>query len=236
MKEASHIMVVGSIAAFLQVLAYLAFSVAAGLLVFTQGYSFEDFIHPEVILAKAATHPAALPLLGIMDGGYLAHAVLSFAVMVALVQLVRAASLSHRLFIVGPAIMNSALFLAGAAADLNGLNVFVPMYAAHATQAVDGYRVLFILIFQMEGAAAGGYGFSIVILSWVAWRLHVLPRAFSAVGMVWGAVALLSWPFPIVAALALVSLLWYGWLSFLLLQLSQRHHQQTTAEAPISNS
>lgn len=236
MKESSRIVWIGSLAAFLQVLGYVAFSVAAGLLVLTQGYSFEDFIHPELILAKAAKHSAALPLLGVMDGGYLAHAVLSFVVIVALVQLVSETSLSHKLLIVGPAVMNSALFLAGAAADLSGLQVFVPIYLAHADQAVEGYRVLFTIIFQMEGAAAGAYGISIMILSWVTWQRQVFPKGVSALGVCWGAVALLSWPFPVVAALALIGLLWYGWLGVLLLRLAQRHRQREAEEVPVSSA
>lgn len=132
----------------------------------TQGFAAEDFQHPERVLALAVTHPVAVMLLKVLDGFYLAQALLSLVVMVALVQRVQTVPLGLKLLTFGPTWITAALYLAAAATDLAGLPMFVQLAAQHDDQPIAGYRVLVTLTFQWENAADATYGVSILVISW----------------------------------------------------------------------
>lgn len=221
MKGRNDLFLFGGLAALFQGLGYVAFSVATLGLVVTQGFATpDDFQHPEQILTLAATHPAAVALLSVLNGGYMAHAVCSFVVIVALIQVASKASLNHKFLAFGPALINSTLYLAAAATDLSGLPAFVHLYAQHPDEAIAGYRVLGTFVLQCENVAGAAYGLSVIVICWAMYQRRTLPRSLCILGMIWGAVALLSWPFFIVAALGFTGILWCGWLGVVLIRLS----------------
>lgn len=208
---------IGGLAAFGLALAYVGF--LALILVFLPafgGYALTDYTDAAELLRKAALHPSVQPFLLAYDLLNVAFGLLPPLFMVALERRLDKAARSERSLMLGFVFINAALWLAAAAIDSAGLPTFVQLYAQHPDEAVAGYRVLGILSLQLGNAGAFAYGLSLLVMSWAAWRAKALSRAFVGLSVVWGFMAVLSWPFVLAGGLStIVGVVWCVWLGIL---------------------
>lgn len=93
----------------------------------------------------------------------------------------------------------------------------VQLYQQHAQGAVTGYQVLETVTLQLGNAAAASYGIAILIMASAAWRTRALSRPVVWLSFVWGAIAVLSWPFIVIGAVGpIVGIVWSGWMGLVL--------------------
>jgi hypothetical protein len=223
----------GSLAAFAQALAYLLFLALVLVVLPAQGsIQVADFLDPASLLAKAATHSQTVPTLVTLELLDIGFGVFPLLVVVALMQQLVQATASERYLMLGFIIINTALWLAAAAIDTGGLPAFVQLYQQHPDEARTGYRVLETVTLQLTNAAAAAYGVSILVVTKAAWRPKALPRPFLWLSLIWGAIAILSWPFIIIGAVGpLVGIFWSVWVGVLLWRAVARIINHSTALA-----
>jgi hypothetical protein len=208
----------GSLAAFAQALAYLLFLVLVLAVLPAQGgIQVADFLNPASLLAKAVAHPQTVPTIVILDLLNIGFGVFPLLVLFALVQSFPQATIEERVLVVGFVLINTTLYVASAAIDSGGFPAFVQLYQQHAQEAVTGYRVLETVTLQLGNAAAASYGVAVLVATSTAWRTRAVPRPFVWLSLVWGAIAVFSWPFIIIGALGpVVGIVWSVWSGLLL--------------------
>ena len=214
---------IGSLAALLLALGYLLFVVLVVVVLPAQGgIQVADFLDPARLLAKVAAHPQTVPTIVTLDLFNIGFGVLPFVILLALLQSIPQATRNERTLALGFVLINATLYLAAAAIDSGGLPAFVQLYQQQAQEAVTGYRVLETITLQLGNAAAASYGLATMIVAAVALRTQALSRPFLWLSLVWGAIALLSWPFIVIGAIGpLVGVVWSIWAGVVLWRSAQ---------------
>lgn len=223
----------GGIAALLQSCAYLLFLLGVLLVLPTQsGIQVADFLNPASLLAKAAAHQQAISIIVSIDLLNIGFGVFPFLILLALIQSIPQAPSNERILVIGFVLVNTALFVAAGAIDSGGLPAFVQLYQQHPQEAQIGYQALQTVALQLSNAAAASYGVSILIMTRAAWRPKALSRAFLWLSLVWGVIAILSWPFIIIGAVGpIVGIVWSIWAGVLLLRSKVAVHAAMGAPA-----
>ncbi len=211
---------IGGVAALVQALAYGLFLLLVLVVLPAQGgIQVADYLNPASLLAKAAAHPQTVPFIVALDLLNIAFGIFPFLLLLALVSHLIQATSNERILALGFALINAALYLAAAAIDSAGLPAFVQLYQQHAQDAITGYRVLETVTLQLGNAAAASYGIAILVATRAAWRTKTLPRPFVWLSLIWGAIAVLSWPFIIIGASGpIVGIIWSVWVGILLIR------------------
>jgi hypothetical protein len=226
----------GGIAALLQSGAYLVFLVLVLVVLPTQSIQVADFLDPGSLLAKAAAHPQAIPVIVTIDVLNIGFGVFPFLVLLALIQGISQATTNERILVVSFVVVNMALFVAAGAIDSGGFPAFVRLYQQHAQGAAAGYQTLETVALQLTNAAAASYGVSILVMAVAAWRTKALTRPFLWLSLGWGAIAVLSWPFIIIGAVGpVVGIIWSTWTGILLLRGEQVAHVALAASGQQTN-
>lgn len=209
---------IGGISALLQGGSYILFLLLVLVLLPLQGgIHVADYLDPANLLGKAAAYPQTVSSLVVLSLLYIGFGVFPFLMLLALVQTIPQATRNERLLVVGFVLINTTLSLAAAAINSGSLPSYVQLYQQHVQEAVTGYRVVGDIYLQLGNAAAAAYGMATIVLGVAALRGNALPRSFAWLSLVWGAIAILSWPFILIGAIGpIVGIIWSLWVGLLL--------------------
>jgi hypothetical protein len=93
------------------------------------------------------------------------------------------------------------------------------LYAQDQAGASAAYLSLNALMSSLQSANTFAYGWWLLLISWTDLRQHTLPRLLDYLGLLYGAMGILAFAFPILGFLGiLVGIVWFAWLGIVLLR------------------